>query len=161
MNTLKLMAASGLAAVALAAHVPDVAAGSAKSKASAPAHSTVGAGGYDLVSYQSGEGPVRGTGHHVAVQDGVTYLFASESNKKAFEASPEKYLPAYGGYCAYGIAVGKKFVGNPDVWEVVDGRLYLNLDPKIQGLWREDVSGHIQKADGTWRTIRDKDPSDL
>ena len=53
------------------------------------------------------------------------YVFevASEANKKTFEANPQKYLPAFGGYCAYGVSVGKKFVGDPNVWEVVDGRM--------------------------------------
>jgi hypothetical protein len=59
------------------------------------------------------------------------------------------------------VAVGKKFVGDPDVWAVVDGRLYLNLDNKIQGLWSEDVPGHIEKADANWPRIRDKAPSEL
>jgi hypothetical protein len=46
--------------------------------------------------------------------------------------NPEKYVPAYGGYCAFGISVGKKFIGDPEVWRIVDGRLYLNLDTGIQ-----------------------------
>lgn len=119
------------------------------------AHSTVGVGGYDLVSYRTGEKPVRGNGNHVVVHDGVTYLFQSEENKEAFETDPARFLPAYGGYCAYGVAVGKKFVGDPDVWAIVDDRLYLNLDTKIQGLWTKDVPGHIAKADAKWSKIRE------
>jgi YHS domain-containing protein len=126
-----------------------------------PAHSTVGVSGYDLVSYRTGEKPVRGNGNHVAVHDGVTYLFASEANRKQFEADPEKYLPAFGGYCAYGVAVGKKFVGDPDVWEIVDGRLYLNLDNKIKGLWTKDIPGNIEKANAKWPRIKDEMPSEL
>jgi YHS domain-containing protein len=92
-----------------------------------------GAGGYDLVSYRTGEKPLPGNGNHLSEVDGVIYLFVSDENKKAFDKNPEKYLPVYGGYCAYGVAVGKKFVGDPHVWKIVDGRLYLNLDNKIQG----------------------------
>ena len=125
------------------------------------AYSTVGAGGYDLVSYHTGEKPLRGNGNHVAVQDGVTYLFINKKNRKKFESDPDKYLPAYGGYCAYGVALGKKFVGDPDVWAVIDGRLYLNLDNKIQGLWNKDVPGYIKKADVQWPRIEDKMPSAL
>jgi hypothetical protein len=44
------------------------------------------------------------------------------------------------------VAVGKKFVGDPDVWAIVDGRLYLNLDNNIQGLWSKDVPGYIKQA---------------
>lgn len=117
------------------------------------AHSTVGAGGYDLVSYHIGEKPVPGNGNHLVVHEGVTYLFQNADNKAAFEKAPDRYVPAYGGFCAYGVAVGKKFVGDPNVWEIVDGRLYLNLDNKIKGLWVEDVPGHIEKADTQWERI--------
>ena len=120
----------------------------------ATTHSTVGAGGYDLVSYRTGEKPVRGNGNHLVVYEGVTYLFQSDENKRRFERDPERFVPAYGGYCAYGVAVGKKFVGDPDVWAIVDDRLYLNLDTKVQGLWNEDVPGHIVKADARWPRIR-------
>ena len=129
--------------------------------AATTAHSTVGVGGYDLVSYRTGEKPLRGNGNHVAVHDGVTYLFVSDSNKDKFEKSPDNYLPAYGGYCAYGVAVGKKFVGDPDVWEIVDGKLYVNLDNKIKGLWVKDIPGNITKANNNWPRIQHKDPSEL
>ncbi|MCA9509741.1 MAG: YHS domain-containing (seleno)protein [Myxococcota bacterium] len=118
------------------------------------AHSVVAAGGYDVVSYRTGEKPVRGNGNHVVVHDGVTYLFQSDANAKTFRGDPERYAPAFGGYCAYGVAVGKKFVGDPDVWAVVDDRLYLNLDTKIQGLWTKDVAGNVRKAQSNWQRIR-------
>ena len=129
--------------------------------ADAPAHSTVGAGGYDLVSYHTGKKPLRGNGNHVVRHEGVTYLFASADHRDAFEAAPEKYLPAYGGYCAFGAALGKKFVGDPDVWRIVDGRLYLNLDSDIQIKWAQDIPGNIRKANARWESIRDRAPSTL
>lgn len=125
------------------------------------ANSTTGINGYDAVAYFTEGKPIRGNGHHVAVFDGVTYLFASEENKKKFEANPEKYIPAYGGYCAYGVSVEKKFVGDPEVWKIVDGKLYLNLDTEIQSQWEKDVPGHIRKAEANWPKIKDTSPSDL
>ncbi len=124
-------------------------------------HNTPGASGYDLVSYHTGEKPLPGNGNHVAVHDGVTYQFVNEANREAFEKDPERYLPAYGGYCAYGVAVGKKFSGDPNVWEIVDGRLYLNLDNKIKGLWVKDIPGNIRKAEANWPAIQDKAASAL
>ena len=117
--------------------------------------STTGVSGYDLVSFHTGEKPLRGNGNHLSVVEGVTYLFVNEENKEAFDANPGKYLPAFGGYCAYGVAVGKKFVGDPDVWRIVDGKLYLNLDTKIQGMWLEDIAGNIVKANKNWNDIKD------
>lgn len=122
---------------------------------------TVGVHGYDLVAYQTENKPVPGDGNNAVAHDGVTYLFASEANKKTFAANPEKYLPAYGGYCAYGVSVSKKFDGNPLIWKVVDGKLYLNLDKKIQTLWNKDVAGNIKKADENWPQIKDKLASEL
>lgn len=123
--------------------------------------STTGVLGYDLVAYHTEGKPVRGDGNNLIVIDDVTYLFANEANKKAFEANPDKYLPAFGGYCAFGASVGKKFVGDPEVWKIVDGTLYLNLDMNIQKMWFEDISGNIVKAEQNWPQIKDKAPSDL
>ena len=124
-------------------------------------HSVTGVGGYDLVSYHTGKKPLPGNGNHLSEVDGVVYLFVSDENKKTFDKNPEKYLPAYGGYCAYGVSVDKKFVGDPNVWEIVDGQLYLNLDNKIKGLWIQDVPGNIRKANKAWPKIQDKHPSKL
>ena len=125
------------------------------------ATSTVGAGGYDLVSYHTSKRPLPGNGHFVAVHDGVTYLFASAENRAAFERDPQRYLPAYGGFCAYGVSVGKKFYGDPEVWRVVDGKLYLSLDARIQDAWLEDVSGNLEKADRHWKKIAPRSPAEL
>ena len=122
---------------------------------------TVGLSGYDLVSYHTSKRPLRGNGHFVAVHDGVTYLFANEQNQATFERDPERYLPAYGGYCAFGVSVGKKFVADPEVWRVVDGKLYVNLDARIQDQWLMDVSGRIKTADDKWQGIKGKSPAEL
>lgn len=129
--------------------------------ASSDANSTTGVQGYDLVSYHNSMRPLPGNGHYLTVHDGVTYLFANEENKALFDGDPAMYLPAYGGYCAFGVSVGKKFVGDPEVWRIVDGRLYLNLDERIQDQWQQDVPGRIKTADTKWTKIKNKAPSEL
>jgi len=124
-------------------------------------HSTPGLGGYDPVAYFTDGKPTRGSGYHVAVYDGVTYAFATAQHKKQFLADPTRYVPAYGGYCAYGVAVGKKFVADPEVWKVQDGKLYLNLDKGIRDKWEKDIPGYIKKADANWIEIKDKSPDAL
>ena len=124
-------------------------------------HNLPGISGYDPVSYFTEGKPQRGSGYHVADYQGVTYAFASEEHKDMFEANPEKYVPAYGGWCAYGVAVGKKFVADPEVWKVVNGKLYLNLDRDIQSKWNKDIPGYIKTGNKNWKEIRDKAPSDL
>lgn len=125
------------------------------------ANNLLGVQGYDLVAYQTMGKAIRGNGHNVADHGGVSYQFATAENREAFEANPAKYLPAYGGYCAFGASVGKKFNGDPEVWKVVDGKLYLNLDPSIQKKWNEDIPGNISKADANWVKIKDTAASDL
>lgn len=124
-------------------------------------HSAPGLSGYDPVAYFSDGKPIRGSGYHEATYQGMTYVFTSEDHKKQFLDNPEKYLPAYGAYCAYGVARGKKFVADPEVWKIVEGILYLNLDKNVQQKWEKDIPGYIKKADANWPSIKDKAASDL
>ncbi len=121
----------------------------------------VAVSGYDLVSYHNSGEPTVGNGHHLVTHNGVNYLFSSKANRRLFQKNPNRFLPAYGGYCAFGVSVGKKFYGDPNVWRIVDGKLYLNLDKKIQKRWEEDVAGNIEKADKLWNSIRNVAAADL
>jgi hypothetical protein len=87
--------------------------------------------------------------------------FASAENRKTFEANPDKYVPAYVGFCAFGVSVGAKFDGDPRYWKIVDGQLYLNLNEDIQKTWLEDVPGNIEKANKAWKRIEHSDPTQL
>lgn len=129
--------------------------------ADAHANSAPAVQGYDVVSYQTGKRPIKGNGHFTADYQGATYLFSSQDNLDTFNNDPEKYAPAYGGFCAYGVSVGKKFIGDPEVWRVVDGTLYLNLDANIQDQWFKDVPGRIKAADDAWEGIKNTPASAL
>lgn len=111
--------------------------------------------GYDVVSFFGGQ-PVLGTDKFAIAHDGATYRFANQANLDAFKANPAKYEPAFGGYCAYGVALGKKFDGDPRYWKVVDGKLYLNLNADIQSKWSEDIAGNVNKANGNWSKIKSR-----
>jgi YHS domain-containing protein len=117
--------------------------------------------GYDAVAYFTSKKPMRGMAKFQTTHDGATYRFANQANLDAFEKDPNKYAPRYGGYCAYGASLGKKFDGDPTVWKVVEGKLYLNLNPDIQTNWEKDVPGNIRKADGQWPKIRSKAASEI
>jgi YHS domain-containing protein len=109
--------------------------------------------GFDPVSYHN-DGPKEGSFKITAVHEDATYRFVNEENKATFTANPTAYTPAYGGYCAYGLAVGSKFDGDPNVWKIVDGVLYLNLAKPVQKLWEKDIDGHLQSADSNWEKIK-------
>ena len=117
--------------------------------------------GFDVVAYFTEGRPTLGSAEHSLAHGGATYRFASAENLAAFEANPERYVPAYGGFCAYGVSVGKKFDGDPRAWRIVEGRLYLNLNEKIQETWLEDIDGNIVKADERWGRIATTRVADL
>jgi hypothetical protein len=109
--------------------------------------------GYDVVAFFTEAKPVFGGDAHAAIHRGATYRFASKANLEAFTANSAKYAPAYGGFCAYGAALGKKFDGDPRFWKIVDGKLYFNLNGDIQVEWSKDIAGNIAKADTNWGRI--------
>ncbi|WP_299352555.1 YHS domain-containing (seleno)protein [uncultured Shimia sp.] len=117
--------------------------------------------GYDPVAYFTEGAPTPGDWQITAEYNEATYRFTSEANKATFEANPEAYAPAYGGYCAFGTAMGFKFDGDPEVWKIVDDKLYLNLSTAVQERWEGDVPGFIEKASMQWTDIADKTPSEL
>jgi len=109
--------------------------------------------GFDPVAYFSDAAPTRGSASHAAVHDGATYYFSSAENLAAFEADPTTYAPAFGGFCAYGVSVGKKFDGDPRYWKIANGRLYLNLNADIARTFEKDVPGNVAKAEKQWQRI--------
>jgi YHS domain-containing protein len=117
--------------------------------------------GVDPTSYFTQGTPQRGQVNITAEHNGAVYRFASEETKALFEADPDQYAPQYGGFCAFGLANGFKFDGDPEVWKIVDGRLYLNLSPAVSEIWQEDIPGHIETAETFWTDVKDADPADL
>ena len=81
--------------------------------------------GYDVVSYLESEKATKGDKDITADYDGATYRFHSEENKKLFLASPERFVPAYGGWCAYAMAKDTKYDINPKTFKIIDGKVYL------------------------------------
>ncbi|MET4702322.1 YHS domain-containing protein [Constrictibacter sp. MBR-5] len=117
--------------------------------------------GYDPVSYFNAGTPTKGREDLTAVHEGARYQFASAANREAFMKSPGQYAPSFGGFCAMGAALGKKLDGDPTIWRVVDGKLYLNVHQAASTRWQEDIPGNLVKANNNWPTIRDKSPAEL
>ncbi len=139
--------AAAFAAPALAADEVNVSTGLTIAGTGLAAH------GHDVVAYFTAGKPTLGTDKYAVAYNGGTYRFASQANLDAFKADSAKYAPVFGGFCAYGVALGKKFDGDPNFWKIVDGRLYLNLNADIAAKWNEDVPGNIVKANGNWSKI--------
>lgn len=112
--------------------------------------------GYDVVAYFTRGEPTEGLEDYELKLNGVTYRFASEDNLLAFQASPSSYLPQYGGFCAYGVANGKKASIDPAAWTILNGKLYLNYSLKIKEDWDKDRATYIQQADELWPDVKNK-----
>ncbi len=115
---------------------------------------TLAVRGFDVVSYFTGDGiPVEGTEEFTVRYEGFDYRFADQANADAFVAEPAKYAPAYGGYCAWAIGANDALApGDPEVYEIVDGTLYLNFSESVQDKWEEDIPGFIAKGDTNYPT---------
>jgi YHS domain-containing protein len=113
-------------------------------------------GGYDPVAYFTDRKPVEGKKDITFTWKGATWRFATEANRDAFKAKPEAYAPQFGGYCAWAVSQNYTAKGDPKIWKIVDGRLYLNYDARMQRNWEKDIPGHIVKADKNWPAVLDK-----
>ena len=124
--------------------------------------------GYDVVSYfdlpqsQIGErqqSPLAGNAGITADYNGAQFAFSSEANRDRFLADPAAFAPQYDGHCAYGVAQGGKVPGNPTLWRIVDGKLYLNITKNVVGFWEADIPGNLKQSTKNWGRLEPKDAS--
>ena len=113
-------------------------------------------GGYDPVAYFESGKPTRGVATISASYGGARYLFATAAHQRIFLKNPRIYVPEFGGFCVVGAAFGEKVDVDPETGQVVNGRLYLNNNPRALEIFNKDRSGTINKAQGNWPTVKDK-----
>ncbi len=106
--------------------------------------------GFDPVAYFTDNKAVAGNSDITLSHDGAIYRFATAEHKTVFEADPGKYVPQYGGYCAYGAAQGYNASVEPEQFTIADGKLYLNYNAAVRERWTQDKAGYITKADAYW-----------
>lgn len=109
--------------------------------------------GYDPVAFHSIGKAVKGNPYIAAEHGGYKYLFASEDNKATFLKNAAKYVPAYGGYCAFGISLGVFFPVEIETWEIIDGRLVLQYNLDIKRKFEENKEENLRKANENWAKI--------
>ncbi|WP_462253671.1 YHS domain-containing (seleno)protein [Ekhidna sp.] len=109
--------------------------------------------GYDPVAYFKNEEPIKGSSEFALKWKEADWYFSSKENLDAFKATPEKYAPQYGGYCAFGVSKGAIYKIEPEAWKIVDGKLYLNYNKSIQKKWEANQADFIVKADSNWPKV--------
>ncbi|MEP4766669.1 MAG: YHS domain-containing (seleno)protein [Roseibium sp.] len=121
----------------------------------------LGVHGVDAVALSTFNIVAGGTADHTVVTDGVAYYFASAETAKMFEAAPERYLPQYGGFCAFAVTLGKKLDGDPRYADIVDGKLYLFVNEAIFAKYQENKAEILKKAADLWQSIEHKSVESL
>lgn len=109
--------------------------------------------GYDPVAYFLSGGPLLGSTAYQYTWQGATWQFSSLKHLELFKAAPEDYAPQYGGYCAYAVSRGSTADIDPDAWSIVNNKLYLNLDKKVQNIWQAEQDANISRADHIWPNL--------
>ncbi|MFT7195848.1 MAG: hypothetical protein ACI83W_000197 [Marinoscillum sp.] len=120
----------------------------------------LGVDGYDLISYFVGK-PFLGSEEINLVLNQVEYRFANEKNRLLFKKSPDKYLPQYGGWCAYAMGLNGDLVEvDPMTYTITAGKLYLFYNKRGNNTllpWKEDESMFLIKADNHWSSKSESD----
>jgi YHS domain-containing protein len=110
--------------------------------------------GYDPVSYFDGK-PAEGDSKFSFTHKGVNYLFSTAANLNKFKASPEKYEPAYGGWCAYAMGeTGEKVKIDPETYKIIDDKLFLFYNFWTNNTltdWNKNEKTLKTKADQNWK----------
>ena len=110
--------------------------------------------GYDPVAYFVAGKAMKGSESFTYRWRNLTWYFRSGENRDLFAAEPEKFAPQYDGYCAWAMTEKRKAITDPEVWKIVDGRLYLNCSQAAYEKWSRDIPGNIKKADANWLTVQ-------
>ena len=106
--------------------------------------------GYDSVAYFTEGKAQKGSASFTSKWHNMTWHFLSKENRDMFAANPEKYAPQYDGYCAWALTESRKAITDPEVWKIVNGKLYLNCSMAAYEKWSRDIPGNIRKADISW-----------
>lgn len=117
--------------------------------------------GYDVVAYFNAAEAVRGRVDLSATHDGVIFHFSSTENRSAFRQQPEKYLPKFGGFCAFGVAANKaKVPVDPETFKIYNGELLVFFNDLYQGekvntkvMWNGSERDLYQQATEIWPTL--------
>ena len=109
--------------------------------------------GADAVAYFTQGEYIPGSADYTHDWGGTTWQFASAEHRDLFAESPAEYAPQYGGFCAWAVSEGYTAPVDPTAWEIVDGKLYLNFDQRIQRRWQRDIPGHIARANQNWPEV--------
>ena len=113
----------------------------------------IGANGYDVVAYFTDAKAAKGNAQYHATWGGMPWRFSSAANRDLFLKTPLRYIPQYGGHCAYGVSQGYLVAGDPLAWSVRNNKLYLNYNANIRTAWLAAAQQFILNAAPQWKKL--------
>jgi len=111
---------------------------------------------YDPVAFFTDHKPVKGDQKFLLKHDGAIYFFASKEHKDLFKADPAKYMPEFGGYCAYGVSRNKLVEIDVNAFQIVDGKLLLQYSKGVRDDFNKDPKSNLAKAAANWVGLLEK-----
>ncbi len=109
--------------------------------------------GTDAVAYFTEGRAVEGSSEFIHSWKGAKWRFKDAANRDAFAATPEKFAPQFGGYCAWAVSQGYTAGIEPEAWTIDDGKLYLNYSKSVREQWSEDIPGNVAKGRANWPRV--------
>ena len=106
--------------------------------------------GYDPVAYFTQHRAVKGAAAISYDFDEGRYLFSNSQNRQAFSKNPDQYAPQFAGFCTAGLAKGMKAEADPEIFMIVNGKLYTFSSLKAKNAAEADPT-LIARADKNWR----------
>ena len=114
--------------------------------------------GFDTVAFFTAERAVEGNPQYSFIWNGAKWYFSSAENMEKFKAAPDAYAPQFGGYCAWAVSKGYTADGDPNVWKIVDGKLYLNYNQQVKEKWEAEEQQRIEEGKRNWEEFKKKKP---
>lgn len=108
--------------------------------------------GYDVVSYLEKRAE-KGRKDFSFEYGDVIWHFTTAEHRDQFRQDPERYLPAYGGFCSYSVGRGFPATADPRAFSVEGQQLYLFFDKAVQAVWEQDRGRLIAAADRYWPRV--------
>jgi YHS domain-containing protein len=113
--------------------------------------------GYDPVCYFAQGKALKGSKEFSYFYEGITYRFSSGQNRDDFRQMPARYIPQYGGWCAYAMGHdGTKVEVDPETFKIINGKLYLFYNKFFNNTlksWNHDETKLKTQADANWQKI--------
>lgn len=106
--------------------------------------------GYDTVAYHRLDKAVPGSQEFSTDWNGATWWFSRSEHLALFKQDPDAYAPRYTGHCANGLSDGHKVPGNPEIYRIIDGELYLFFSQWGRLQWQFNQAEQIELADQNW-----------